>query len=116
MTKAGLIDLVAEKVELKKKDIAPVVDAVFATVAVALAGGEKCTFVDFGVFEVRHRAAREGRNPQNPKVIVKIPAKKVPVFRPGKGLKEMVQAPAKKAASKAPAKSPVKAAPAKKKK
>lgn len=105
MTKAGLIDLIAGKVALKKKDIAPIVDAVFDTVAEVLASGEKCTFVDFGVFEVRHRAAREGRNPQNPKVIVKIPAKKVPVFRPGKGLKEKVQAPAKKAAAKkAPAK------------
>lgn len=100
MTKAGLIDLIAAKVALKKKDIAPVVDAVFETVADVLSTGEKCTFVDFGVFEVRQRAAREGRNPQNPKVTVKIPAKKVPVFRPGKGLKEKVQAPVKKSALK----------------
>ena len=91
MTKAGLIDLIAEKVTLKKKDIVPVINAVFETITESLAHGEKCTFVDFGVFEVRHRAAREGRNPQNPKVVVKIPAKKVPVFRPGKGLKEKVQ-------------------------
>ena len=91
MTKASLIDLIAEKVTLKKKDIVPVINAVFETISKALADGEKCTFVDFGVFEVRNRAAREGRNPQNPEVIVKIPAKKVPVFRPGKGLKEKVQ-------------------------
>ena len=96
MTKAGLIDLIAEKVALKKKDIVPVINAVFGVITEALAQGEKCTFVDFGVFEVRHRAAREGRNPQNPKDIVKIPAKKVPVFRPGKGLKEKVQSTAPK--------------------
>jgi len=46
--------------------------------------------VGFGVFEVKDRAAREGRNPQDPTKIVKIPAKKVPVFRPGKDLKEKV--------------------------
>ena len=96
MTKAGLIDLIAEKVALKKKDIVPVINAVFETITESLAQGEKCTFVDFGVFEVRHRAAREGRNPQNPKIVVKIPAKKVPVFRPGKGLKEKVQSTAQK--------------------
>ena len=56
----------------------------------------------FGVFEVKERAAREGRNPQDPSKVVKIPAKKVPVFRPGKDLKEMVAAnkPSKKKASK----------------
>ena len=96
MTKAGLIDLIAEKVALKKKDIVPVINAVFEAITESLAHGEKCTFVDFGVFEVRHRAAREGRNPQNPKVIVKIPAKKAPVFRLGKGLKEKVQSTASK--------------------
>jgi DNA-binding protein HU-beta len=96
MTKAGLINLIAEKVALKKKDIAPVINVVFEAISEALANGEKCTFVDFGVFEVRHRAAREGRNPQNPKVIVKIPAKKVTVFRPRKGLKENVQEKKKK--------------------
>ncbi len=90
MTKAELIDAVTEKLEMKKKDVAPVVDEVFASIQDALSRGEKCTFVGFGVFEVRERAAREGRNPQDPKEIVHIPAKKVPVFRPGKELKEKV--------------------------
>ncbi|NLL37937.1 MAG: HU family DNA-binding protein [Fretibacterium sp.] len=92
MTKAELIDGIAEKLVLKKKDVAPVVEEVFASIEGALARGEKCTFVGFGVFEVKDRAAREGRNPQDPTKVVKIPAKKVPVFRPGKDLKEKVLA------------------------
>ncbi len=90
MTKAELIDAITEKLEMKKKDVAPVVDEVFVSIQDALSRGDKCTFVGFGVFEVRERAAREGRNPQDPKEIVHIPAKKVPVFRPGKELKEKV--------------------------
>ena len=92
MTKAELIDAIAEKLLLKKKDVVPVVEEVFASIEGALSRGEKCTFVGFGVFEVKERAAREGRNPQDPTKVVKIPAKKVPVFRPGKDLKEKVLA------------------------
>ncbi len=92
MTKAELIDGIAEKLDMKKKDVTPVVEEVFTCIEGALAKGEKCTFVGFGVFEVKDRAAREGRNPQDPTKIVKIPAKKVPVFRPGKDLKEKVLA------------------------
>ncbi|MBQ6772871.1 MAG: HU family DNA-binding protein [Synergistaceae bacterium] len=90
MTKAELIDAITSKLAMRKKDVAPVVDEVFAEIEGALAKGDKCTFVGFGVFEVRERAAREGRNPQNPQEKVQIPAKKVPVFRPGKDLKDKV--------------------------
>ncbi|MDR3231579.1 MAG: HU family DNA-binding protein [Synergistaceae bacterium] len=90
MTKAELIDGIAEGLGVKKKDVTPVVVEVFKSIENALAKGEKCTFVGFGVFEVKDRAAREGRNPQDPSKIVKIPAKKVPIFRPGKDLKEKV--------------------------
>ncbi len=90
MTKAELIDAITAKLEMRKKDVAPVVDEVFAEIQGALSKGDKCTFVGFGVFEVRERAAREGRNPQDPTKIVKIPAKKVPLFRPGKDLKDAV--------------------------
>ena len=90
MTKAELITTISEKLKEPKKDISPVVEAVFESIESALSKGEKCTFVGFGVFEVKDRAAREGRNPQDPTKIVKIPAKKVPVFRPGKDLKEKV--------------------------
>ena len=90
MTKAELIDAITAKLAMRKKDVAPVVDEVFAQIQGALSKGDKCTFVGFGVFEVRERAAREGRNPQDPTKVVKIPAKKVPVFRPGKDLKDAV--------------------------
>ena len=73
MTKAELIDQIAEKLLVKKKDVAPIVEEVFASIEEALAKGEKCTFVGFGVFEVKERAAREGRNPQDPSKVVKIP-------------------------------------------
>ena len=90
MTKAELIDAITAKLEMRKKDVAPVVDEVFSQIQEALSKGDKCTFVGFGVFEVRERAAREGRNPQDPSKVVLIPAKKVPVFRPGKDLKDSV--------------------------
>ena len=90
MTKAELIDAITAKLNMRKKDVAPVVDEVFAEIQGALARGDKCTFVGFGVFEVRERAAREGRNPQDTSKVVVIPAKKVPVFRPGKDLKDSV--------------------------
>jgi len=90
MTKADLIGGIAEKLKVSKKIVALVVEEFFNFIEGALAKGEKCTFVGFGVFEVKDRAAREGRNPQDPTKVVKIPAKKVPVFRPGKNLKEKV--------------------------
>ena len=96
MTKADLITGIAEKLNEPKKTVTPIVEEVFGSIEGALAKGEKCTFVGFGVFEVKDRAAREGRNPQDPTQVVKIPAKKVPVFRPGKDLKEKVLAVKKK--------------------
>ncbi|MBQ3449570.1 MAG: HU family DNA-binding protein, partial [Synergistaceae bacterium] len=53
MTKAELIDAITAKLEMRKKDVAPVVDEVFAQIQGALSKGDKCTFVGFGVFEVR---------------------------------------------------------------
>ena len=96
MTKVDLIHGIAEKLKLPRKTVTPIVEEVFSSIEGALAKGEKCTFVGFGVFEVKDRAAREGRNPQNPTQVVKIPAKKVPAFRPGKDLKEKVLAVNKK--------------------
>ena len=56
-----------------------------------LAKGDKLTFVGFGTFEVRERAAREGRNPRDPGKKIHIPAKKAPAFKAGKALKEKVE-------------------------
>ncbi|MGI6558535.1 MAG: HU family DNA-binding protein [Limnochordia bacterium] len=90
MTKADLIDSVAEKAAITKKDAGRVVDAVFNTIMEALAQGDKVQLVGFGTFEVRHRAARTGRNPQTGETI-DIEARNMPVFRAGKALKEAVQ-------------------------
>ena len=90
MTKADLVYEVAEKLKVPKKTVSSIVAEIFSSIEKALVKGEKCMFVGFGVFEVKDRAAREGRNPQNPTQTVKIPAKKVPAFRPGKDLKEKV--------------------------
>jgi DNA-binding protein HU-beta len=90
MTKSELIDEILSKTTGSKKDITLIIEEVFESISETLAKGEKCTFPGFGVFEVKDRAAREGRNPQDPAKTLVIPAKRVPVFRPGKGLKEKV--------------------------
>ncbi|WP_273420869.1 HU family DNA-binding protein [Veillonella caviae] len=96
MNKTELIASVAQKTELTKKDAEKAVKAVFDTIAEELATGGKVQVIGFGTFEIRERAAREGRNPQSGEVIT-IAASKSPAFKAGKGLKEQVNAvPAKK--------------------
>lgn len=91
MTKTDLVNAVAKSVEgLTKKKAAEVVDAVFDGIYESLKKDDKVQIVGFGTFEVQKRAARQGRNPQDPKKIIQIPAKSVPVFRAGKALKEAV--------------------------
>ena len=79
----------AEKSEMTKKYSECALNAFIETVTESLKKGEKVGLVGFGTFEVKKRAAREGVNPQTKKAI-KIPAKKAPVFKAGKGLKETV--------------------------
>jgi DNA-binding protein HU-beta len=90
MNKTELINAVAEKAELTKKDAAKAVDAVFEAITTALKNGDKVQLIGFGNFEVRERAARKGRNPQTGEEI-DIPASKQPAFKPGKALKEAVK-------------------------
>ena len=89
MNKAELINAVAEKAGLSKKDTETVVNATIDLIAGALADGDKVQLVGFGAFEVKSRAERTGRNPKT-KEEIKIPASKVPVFKPGKALKDTV--------------------------
>jgi DNA-binding protein HU-beta len=89
LTKAELIDKVAAKTKLTKKDSAKAIDCIIDAVSGALAKGNKVQLVGFGSFEVRKREARKGRNPQTGAEI-KIAARKVPVFRAGKALKDAV--------------------------
>ena len=88
--KAELVDLVAKKTQLTKKDVSATVEALFETIQEALKAGEKVQVIGFGNFEVRERAARKGRNPQTGKEI-KIKASKVPAFKAGKALKDAVK-------------------------
>ena len=87
MNKADLINAVAEKTGLSKKDSESA--AVVDVITEALIQGDKVQLVGFGSFEVKSRAARTGRNPHT-KEEIQIPASKVPVFKAGKALKDTV--------------------------
>ncbi|NLL17466.1 MAG: HU family DNA-binding protein [Clostridia bacterium] len=89
MNKTDLVNAVAEKAELTKKEAERALSAVFSSIEEALAQGDKVQLVGFGTFEVRDRAQRTGRNPKTGEEII-IPASKVPAFKPGKALKEAV--------------------------
>ena len=88
--KQDLIAKVAETAELSKKQAALVVNTVFDTISESLSNGEKVQIIGFGSFDVRERAERKGHNPQTGAELV-IPASKVPGFKAGKALKEVVK-------------------------
>ena len=89
MNKAELINAVAEKAALSKKDSEAAVNAALEAITGALSDGEKGQLGGFGSFEVKKREARVGRNPKT-KEAIEIPASKVPVFKAGKALKDAV--------------------------
>ena len=89
MNKTDLIEEVA-KVTCTKKEAVLAVDATLAAIQKSLKKGNAVTLVGFGTFDVKKRKARMGRNPQTGKEL-KIAAKKVPVFKAGKGLKDAVK-------------------------
>ncbi len=89
MNKLELVNAVADKAELTKRDAERAVNAVVESIEEALKVGDRVSLVGFGTFEVRDRKPRVGRNPQTGQEI-RIPAGKVPSFKAGKGLKESV--------------------------
>ena len=89
MNKTELVAAVAEKTGLSKKDSEKAVNAAFDSITEALAAGEKVQLVGFGAFEIKERNARVGRNPKT-KEEIQIPASRVPVFKAGKALKDVV--------------------------
>ena len=91
MNKTELVAAIAEKTELSKKDAEKALKAFTDVVAEELKKGEKIQLVGFGTFEVAERPARDGRNPLTGKAM-KIPASKSPKFKPGKALKDTVNA------------------------
>lgn len=94
MTKAELVDAVATKADLTKKDAEAALNGFIEVIKETLAKGDDVTMVGFGTFGVTDRAARTGKNPQTGEVI-KIAAKKAPKFKAGKGLKDAVEPPKK---------------------
>jgi len=89
MNKAELIAEVAKKAGLSKKDSEKAVNAALETITASLEAGEKVQLVGFGVFDVKHRGVRIGRNPKT-KEEIEIPATRVPVFKACKALKDAV--------------------------
>lgn len=89
MNKAELITAVAEKSGFSKKDTEKVLNSTLETITETLKDGDKVQLVGFGVFETKDRAARIGRNPRT-KEEIQIPASRIPVFKAGKALKDVV--------------------------
>ncbi|MDY0262275.1 HU family DNA-binding protein [Syntrophotalea acetylenica] len=89
MTKADLINAMAEKAGLSKADTEKAIKAFTDVITDALKAGEKVALVGFGTFSVGERAARVGQNPQTGEKM-DIPSAKVPKFKPGKALKDSV--------------------------
>ena len=90
MNKAELVAAVAEKAEISKKDAEAAVKAFTDVIAEELKKGEKVQLVGFGTFEVRERAARQGRNLHTGETI-EIEASKYPAFKAGKALKDALK-------------------------
>ncbi len=87
ITKADLVDLVAENVGIPGKTADEIVQVVFDGIIAALHRDEKVELRGFGSFRTRHREERTGRNPKTGDPVV-VPAKRVPFFKPGKHLRD----------------------------
>ena len=89
MTKADLVDEVAKNSDLSKKDAETIVQTVLDSIVDSLKGGEKVELRGFGSFRLRERSSRQGRNPKTGKAVF-VPAKKIPYFKLGKDLKNLI--------------------------
>ena len=89
MTKAELVEEVSRVSDLTKKHSEVIVDTVFKSIIDALHRGEKIELRGFGSFRLRNRKSRTGRNPKTGEK-VDVPSKKIPYFKPGKELKELI--------------------------
>jgi len=89
MTKADLIEEVSRVVEMTRKESEVIVESIFDSIVKALRGGDKIEIRGFGSFRLRNRRMKEGRNPKTG-TTVSVPAKRVPFFKAGKELKEIV--------------------------
>jgi integration host factor subunit beta len=87
MTKANLVEIVAESADVPRKQADEVVQVVLNSIVSALRRNEKVELRGFGSFRIRQRHERTGRNPKTGEK-VHVPPKKIPYFKPGKHLKE----------------------------
>ena len=92
MNKEEMVGALSQRARLTRKDAETALDAVFEIITETLSSGGKVKIVGFGVFEVKNRAPKVGRNPGD-NIPVPIPARKIPIFKPGKLLKEAVDFP-----------------------
>jgi nucleoid DNA-binding protein len=92
VTKADIVETLANEHELSKRQAGEIVDLILDEITGALKAGDKVQLIPFGSFVVRDRKARTGRNPQTGAVL-KIAARRVPAFSAGKGLKDAVGGP-----------------------
>jgi nucleoid DNA-binding protein len=90
LTKRDLVARISHETGLGQQQVLEIVQKTIDYIAEALAKGDKVELRNFGVFEVRIRSARIGRNPNDPKTDVVIPARAVVIFRPGKELRAIV--------------------------
>lgn len=93
MTKAELVEEVARVSDLTKKHSESIVNTVFDSIIEALQKNEKIELRGFGSFRIRQRRSRQGRNPKTGDK-VDVPAKRIPYFKPGKELKELINSSA----------------------
>jgi len=91
VTKAELVDEVAKASDLTRKHSEVIVDCVFSAISDALRRGDKIELRGFGSFRIRHRDGRRGRNPKTGAGVI-VPPKQVPHFKPGKELRERINA------------------------
>jgi DNA-binding protein HU-beta len=89
VTKADIVDSLANEFEVSKRQAGEMLDLILDEITQALKAGDKVQLIPFGSFVIRERKARTGRNPQTGEVL-KIAARRVPAFTPGKGLKDAV--------------------------
>jgi DNA-binding protein HU-beta len=89
VNKSDLIDAIASAADINKSDAGRALDAIVDSITDALKRGDQVSLVGFGTFSVKHRAAREGRNPQTGATI-QIAASNLPSFKAGKALKDAV--------------------------
>jgi DNA-binding protein HU-beta len=89
MTKADIVNAVAEKTGMPRKEAADAVELFLTTVREALENGEKVSLVGFGTFYVREKNARWGRNPRSGERIA-IPRKRITAFKPGRAFRQML--------------------------